>query len=105
MSTNLIKRIEAEEKFDNINYVICLTNDNYFCLELKDLWIFLRDTVGIINNNFTFAFFDRFFFNNFYINSFNIPNELLNQKNNKEIYNYIKDLFNQFSIIFSSNSK
>ena len=105
MSTNLIKRIETEEKFDNINYELSLTNDNYFCLELKDLWIFLRDTVGIINKNFTFAFFDRFFFNNFYINSFNIPNELLNKKNNKEIYNYIKDLFNQFKYeVFCKNN-
>ncbi len=105
MSTNLIKRIETEEKFDNINYELSLTNDNYFCLELKDLWIFLRDTVGIINKNFTFAFFDRFFFNNFYINSFNIPNELLNKKNNKEIYDYIKDLFNQFKYeVFCKNN-
>ena len=105
MSTNLIKRIETEEKFDNINYELSLTNDNYFCLELKDLWIFLRDTVGIINKNFTFAFFDRFFFNNFYINSFNIPNELLNKKNNKEIYDYIKDLFKQFKYeVFCKNN-
>ena len=37
-------------------------NDFSFCMELKDLWKFLRDYTGIVNYDFTIAEVDRYFY-------------------------------------------
>lgn len=37
-------------------------NDYSFCMELKDLWKFLRDYTGIVNYDFTIAEVDRYFY-------------------------------------------
>ena len=97
---------ENEEKNKELNLInpdVALNNDLKFCMELSQLWLFLRDVIGIINIDFTFVDFDRIFFNGpkNYIEMFYIPPNIINK--NDEIYKYLYDSFKKQKHDFISN--
>jgi hypothetical protein len=85
-------------------------NDLGFCLELKDMWKFLRDS-NILTSEFTLAQFNRIFFKGpkNYIEMFYCPEELEKQ----QIYDYIylmlgkakEDFFSKYKYYVDKNLK
>ena len=97
---------ENEEKNKELNLInpdVALNNDLKFCMELSQLWLFLRDGIGIINIDFSIVDFDRIFFNGpkNYIEMFYIPPNIIN--NNDEIYKYLYASFKKQKHDFISN--
>ena len=101
---NINKESEEKNKENNlVNMDYDLNNDLKFCMELNQLWLFLRDTIGIIDIDFTIVDFDRIFFNGSknYIEMFYIPPDINN--NNKEIYKFLYETLNKEKHDFKSN--
>ena len=94
---------EKNKELNLINPDVALNNDLKFCMEICQLWLFLRDVIGIINIDFSIVDFDRIFFNGpkNYIEMFYIPPNLIN--NNNEIYKYLYSSFKKKKHDFISN--
>ncbi len=101
---NINKESEEKNKENNlVNMDYDLNNDLKFCMELNQLWLFLRDTIGIIDIDFTIVDFDRIFFNGSknYIEMFYIPPDINN--NNEEIYKFLYETLNKEKHDFKSH--
>ena len=102
MVNNIINTLYHNDKFEKNELIaiqenIIVNNDYSFCMELKDLWKFLRDLTCLSNYDFTIAEIDRYFFNSDrnYYEMFYIPDNMItafiegNANASKDIYEYI----------------
>lgn len=108
MVNNIINTLYHNDKFERNELIaiqenVIVNNDYSFCMELKDLWKFLRDLTCLSNYDFTLAEIDRYFFNSErnYYEMFYIPDHMItmfiegnadtnaNTNVSKDIYEYI----------------
>jgi hypothetical protein len=100
------KNNKDEEKKENIDFDNIYNNNLYFCLDLEKFWKLIRE-VGLIDENFNLVDVDRIYYRNKnnYINMNYIPDEVVKEKNDEKIYDYLYQYLNKNKKDFEFKNK